>query len=79
MPLMYIQDAVSPALISSHNKQKLLVRLPGYIYKLLGDFLGEKLPLILFTNRVSFKISLSYQIQEYEQYGKQAQYQLLQL
>ena len=32
--------------------------LPGVCYKLFGEFLGEKLPLIIFTNKQSFKTSL---------------------
>jgi hypothetical protein len=33
---------------------------------LLGDFLNEKLPLFIFTNRISFKMCLHYQIGYYE-------------
>ena len=71
---MSIYSSSSPALASSANKRNLMIRLPGSIYRLLGDFLGERLPLILFTNRISFKISLAYQIQEYEQSCQQAQF-----
>ena len=40
--------------------------MPGNFYNLIGEFLGEKLPMIIFTNKVSFKVSLSYQIEYYE-------------
>eukprot|EP00347_Sterkiella_histriomuscorum_P008793 403343729 len=42
------------------------LKLPGPILALLGDFLNEKLPLFIFTNRISFKVSLQYQIEHYE-------------
>jgi hypothetical protein len=34
--------------------------MPGIFYSLLGEYLSEKLPLIIFTNRASFKISLDF-------------------
>ena len=34
--------------------------LPGVCYKIIGEFLQEKLPLIIFTNKASFKTSLTY-------------------
>lgn len=40
--------------------------LPGICFKIMGEFLQEKLPLIIFTNRVSFRTSLSFQIEEYD-------------
>jgi len=55
-----MHSSSSPALASLANKRNLMIRLPGSIYRILGDFLGERLPLILFTNRISFKISLAY-------------------
>lgn len=48
------------------NKGKVLTKLPGVFYRMVGEFLGEKLPLIIFTNRISFKVSLSHQIEFYE-------------
>jgi hypothetical protein len=47
-------------------KKSLFLKLPGDILSLLGDFLNEKLPLFIFTNRISFKMSLHYQIGYYE-------------
>jgi UDP-N-acetylmuramate-alanine ligase len=40
------------------NRGKLLTKLPGIAYRLVGEFLGEKLCMLLFTNRVSFKIAV---------------------
>jgi hypothetical protein len=50
--------------------------LPGNVYSLLGEFLGEKLPLIIFTNRTSFKVSLNHQLKVYDLYIEQASNQL---
>jgi hypothetical protein len=41
--------------------------MPGEVLSLIGEFLNEKLPIFIFTNRISFKISLQYQIEHYEQ------------
>jgi hypothetical protein len=46
--------------------------LPGICYKLIGAFLNERLPLIIFTSRSAFKLSLQYQISEYEDCRQQA-------
>ena len=46
--------------------------MPGIVFSLLGEFLGEKLPLVIFTNRQSFKNSLDYQIELYAHYLQQA-------
>jgi hypothetical protein len=48
------------------NKHKSLIRMPGVFYRLVGEYVGEKLPAIIFTNRISFKIALSHQIEFYE-------------
>ena len=48
------------------NKGKLLTKLPGIFYRIVGEFINEKLPLVIFTNRVSFKIALAHQIEFYE-------------
>ena len=48
--------------------------MPGVFYSLLGEFLGEKLPLIIFTNRDSFKVSLDYQLEMYTMYINQASF-----
>lgn len=42
------------------------LKLPGEVLAMLGDFLNEKLPLFIFTNRISFKVCLHYQIGYYE-------------
>jgi hypothetical protein len=34
------------------------LKLPGEILSTIGDYLNEKLPIFIFTNRISFKISL---------------------
>lgn len=57
---------VGPSAKYSSNKGKILTKLSGIFYSLVGEFLGEKLPMILFTNRISFKISLIHQIEFYE-------------
>jgi hypothetical protein len=48
------------------NRGKVLTKVSGIFYSLVGEFLGEKLPMIIFTNRISFKISLIHQIEFYE-------------
>jgi hypothetical protein len=48
------------------NKTSFL-KMPGEVLSLIGEFLNEKLPIFIFTNRISFKISLQYQIEHYEQ------------
>ena len=54
--------------LSSHASvhKSTFIKLPGEVYALLGDFLNEKLPLFIFTNRLTFKVSLHYQIGYYE-------------
>ena len=49
--------------------------MPGKVYYLIGEFLGEKLPLLVFTNRTSFKVCLTYQINVYNGYLEQARAQ----
>lgn len=70
----------------NQNKGKTLVKMPGVFYRLVGEFLSEKLPMIIFTSRVSFKIALVHQIEYYEQQRqvinfqvKNAQYELMDL
>ena len=58
------------------NRGKLLTKLPGIAYRLVGEFLGEKLCQLLFTNRVSFKIALVHQIEYYEQQRKLMMFQV---
>jgi hypothetical protein len=41
-------------------------RMPGLFYRYIGEFLGEKLPLIIFSCRISFKIALCHQIEFYD-------------
>lgn len=48
------------------NKGKLFIQLPGIFYSLIGEFLGEKLPAVIFTNRISFKVAVAHQIEFYE-------------
>lgn len=42
------------------------LKLPGEALAIIGEFLNEKLPLFIFTNRITFKVSLQYQIGYYE-------------
>mgnify|MGYP006125739941 FL=1 len=65
-----------PAQVSIKNKQNIVIKMPGIFYKLVGDFMSEKLPLMIFTNRTSFKMSLAYQIEEYECFRQHALHQL---
>jgi hypothetical protein len=46
--------------------KSLLLKLPGEVLALIGDYLNEKLPLLIFTNRLTFKVSMHYQIGYYE-------------
>ena len=61
---------------SQANQSNPLTRIPGEAYQLIGEFLDERLPLIIFTNRLSYKICLAYQIAEYEQLRLQAHKQM---
>lgn len=55
-----------------HNsvKQKTLrtsfLKLSGDMLAMVGDYLNEKLPVFIFTNRITFKIFMQCQIQSYE-------------
>jgi len=62
---MFVHQVGQSAKTTS-NKGKILTKLSGIFYSLVGEFLGEKLPMILFTNRISFKVSLIHQIEFYE-------------
>lgn len=53
----------------------LLKQFPGHVYGMIGDYLCEKLPLIIFTNRTSFTVCLTYQIESYQNYLAQARSQ----
>lgn len=53
--------------VKSRASKSSFLKLPGEILCLLGDYLNEKLPIFIFTNRISFKISLQWQIEHYEQ------------
>ena len=51
---------------SKHTETNgLIKKLPAVFYWLISEYLGEKLPLIIFTNRVSFRVWLSHLISEY--------------
>ena len=63
-------------MISQANQSNPLTRIPGAAYQLVGEYLDERLPLIIFTNRLSYKICLAYQIAEYEQLRLQAHKQM---
>jgi hypothetical protein len=63
--IVFVHQVGSSAKYSS-NKGKLLTKLSGIFYSLVGEYLGEKLPMIIFTNRISFKVSLIHQIEFYE-------------
>lgn len=52
--------------------------MPGVAFSLMGEYLGVKLPLIVFTNRISFKVCLDYQLDQYTDYISCAGTQLLQ-
>ena len=69
-----VKKYISPV---SKPKSK-IYNLPGEVYQLIGDYLGEKLPLIIFTNRLSFKTSLDFQSSLYDTYISQANIQLSQ-
>jgi len=56
------------------SKQSAFFKLPGNVFELIGDYLEEKLPLIIFTNRVTFKVSLEYQVSTYDSYLCQARH-----
>lgn len=58
------------------SKYSAFYKLPGHIFEMIGIYLDEKLPLIIFTNRVTFKVSLEYQLNNYDGYLNQARYQL---
>lgn len=49
-----------------NTPKALFIRFPGEVLALIGDLLNEKLPLFIFTNRVTFKVSLHFQIGYYE-------------
>ena len=61
------------------NKHNMLTKLPGIFYRFVGDFVGEKLPIVIFTNRISFKMALSHQIEFYEGQRRTIQYQVNQV
>ena len=42
------------------------MQLKGEILELVGEFLDERLPTFIFTNRISFKTSFQYKIDIYE-------------
>lgn len=44
---------------------ELMRQMPGVFYQMVSELLGEKLPLIIFTNRHSFKVSLDTMIARY--------------
>ena len=51
-------DGQSERLSQRSAVAELLKQMPGIFYQLVSELLGEKLPLIIFTNRQSFKVSL---------------------
>lgn len=73
-------EAKSPdtkfSVVEVTDPKKTIRDMPGVFYSLLGEFLGEKLPLIIFTNRDSFKVSLDYQLEMYTLYINQASFQM---
>jgi hypothetical protein len=58
--LIRIMEATSRS--TNQAKRSLLCEMPGIFYKLVGDFLDERNPRIMRTNRVSFRVGLNYQI-----------------
>ena len=44
----------------------MFLKLPGEVLSLIGEYLNQKLPIFIFSNRISFKIYLQYQIEYYE-------------
>lgn len=53
-----------------------VIDLPGVAYAMIGEYLGEKLSLVVLTNRTSFKVCLDYQLNQYTRYIRQATFQL---
>ena len=45
---------------SQSRPRSWFLKLPGEVLAMLGDFLNEKLPLFIFTNRISFNVCLHY-------------------
>jgi len=50
---------------NKNDPRKRMPGMPGVFYQLISELLGEKLPLIIFTNRQSFKVSLDTMISCY--------------
>lgn len=50
----------------SKTNKTIFVKLPGDALSLIGDYLNQKLPIFIFTNRISFKIFLQHSIEFYE-------------
>lgn len=57
---------LKPSTQSSKQPKSLFLKFPGELLALIGDFLNEKLPLFIFTNKITFKMCLHYQIGYYE-------------
>jgi len=45
-------------IIPIQTKKNAFIQLPGEILVEVADMLGERLPLFMFTNRISFKVTL---------------------
>ena len=59
-PFVYEQKITLHNSVKHKASKSGFLRLPGAVLSLLGDFLNEKLPLFLFTNRITFKVALQY-------------------
>lgn len=44
--------------VHKRANRTVFLKLPGEVLALIGEFLNEKLPIFIFTNRITFKISL---------------------
>mmetsp|Transcript_44104 Transcript_44104/g.42798 ORF Transcript_44104/g.42798 Transcript_44104/m.42798 type:complete len:124 (-) Transcript_44104:527-898(-) len=55
LPVQYEQKIIlHKARIAKSN----FLKLPGEVLGIIGDYLNQKLPIFIFTNRISFKIFL---------------------
>ncbi len=73
LPLQFEQKIVMHNSVKQRANRTFFLKLGGEPLTLIAEYLNQKLPIFIFTNRISFKIYLQHQIEFYEQ---QRQYAL---
>lgn len=58
LPLQYEQKIIMNNSVKQRAINTIFLQIPGEVLAIIGDFLDQKLPIFIFTNRISFKIFL---------------------